>query len=105
MGPCNPDDHRRKMRERKSTYLWVRLKARHSDRQTDSVTTDNVMFDQSIRCDLDTAKPFDAEPFEAPLIMSMNGIGPRKLMSVSSTLSRSHNSLACVSLDFFWTNK
>ena len=56
----------------------MRLKARHSDRQTDSVTTDNVMFDQSLRCDLDTAKPFDAEPFEAPLKMSMNGIGPRK---------------------------
>ena len=36
------------------------------------------MFDQSLRCDLDTAKPFDAEPFEAALKISMNGIGPRK---------------------------
>ena len=36
------------------------------------------MFDQSLRCDLDTAKPFDAEPFEAALKISITGIGPRK---------------------------
>jgi len=33
---------------------------------------------KSIRRDLDTAQPFDPEPFEAALKISMNGIGPRK---------------------------